>query len=119
MPRMIVMSEPNTDSEGAVTLDERVASSDLRSGHRSAELIERLGWAVPRRRRRRARVGGRSARVQRSSSDRRTRPRRTSEPGSLQAPQSEASLALRAATCAGLMPTELLVPCSLNQARRA
>jgi hypothetical protein len=46
MPRIIVMSEPNTDREGAITLDERVASSDLRSGHRSAELIERLGWAV-------------------------------------------------------------------------
>ena len=46
MPRIIVMSEPNTEREGAVTLDERIASADLRSGHRSAELIERLGWAV-------------------------------------------------------------------------
>ncbi len=63
MPRIIVMSEsnaeregaitldemmgePNTQSEGAITLDERVTSDDLRSGHRSAQLIERVGWAV-------------------------------------------------------------------------
>ena len=46
MPRIIVMSEPSTASEGAITLDERVASTDLRSGHRSAQLIERVGWAV-------------------------------------------------------------------------
>jgi hypothetical protein len=46
MPRIIVMSEPSTASEGAITLDERVASADLRSGHRSAQLIERVGWAV-------------------------------------------------------------------------
>ena len=46
MPRIIVMSEPTTDRDGAITLDERVASADLRSGHRSAQLIERVGWAV-------------------------------------------------------------------------
>jgi hypothetical protein len=41
-----MMSEPNTPPEGAITLDERVTSADLRSGHRSAQLIERVGWAV-------------------------------------------------------------------------
>ena len=46
MPRIIVMSEPNAEPEGAITLDERVTSADLRSGHHSAQLIERVGWAV-------------------------------------------------------------------------
>jgi hypothetical protein len=50
MPRIIVMSEsaaePITQPEGVVTLDERVTSADLRSGHQSAQLIERVGWAV-------------------------------------------------------------------------
>ncbi len=46
MPRIIVMSEPSSQPEGAITLDERVASADLQSGHRSAQLIERVGWAA-------------------------------------------------------------------------
>jgi hypothetical protein len=46
MPRIIVRSEPTTEGEGAITLDERVPVADLQGGHRSAELIERLGWAV-------------------------------------------------------------------------
>jgi hypothetical protein len=46
MPRIIVMSEPSTGRQGAITLDERVASADLRTGHHSAELVERVGWAV-------------------------------------------------------------------------
>jgi hypothetical protein len=46
MPRIIVMSEPSTGRQGAITLDERVASADLRTGLRSAQLIERVGWAV-------------------------------------------------------------------------
>ena len=63
MPRIIVMSEsgaecqgvislgemmpePITQPGGVVTLDERVTSADLRSGHQSAQLIERVGWAV-------------------------------------------------------------------------
>jgi hypothetical protein len=46
MPRIIVMSEPSTKREGAITLDERVTSADLRSGDRSVQLIERVGWAV-------------------------------------------------------------------------
>jgi hypothetical protein len=46
MPRIIVMSEPNAEPEGAIILDESVTSADLRSGHHSAQLIERVGWAV-------------------------------------------------------------------------
>jgi hypothetical protein len=46
MPRIIVMSESITEREGAITLDERVASADMRSGHHAAQLIERVGWAV-------------------------------------------------------------------------
>jgi hypothetical protein len=46
MPRIIVTSEPTAEREGAITLNERVASADLRSDHHSAQLIERVGWAV-------------------------------------------------------------------------
>jgi hypothetical protein len=61
MPRIIVMSESRAERQGAfsldemmaetqpggvVTLDECVTSADLRSGHQSAQLIERVGWAV-------------------------------------------------------------------------
>ena len=46
MPRIIVMSESSTEQEGAVTLNERVAAADMRSGHHAAQLIERVGWAV-------------------------------------------------------------------------
>ena len=46
MPRIIVMSDQSTEGEGRITLDERVASGDLRIEHQSAQLIERLGWAV-------------------------------------------------------------------------
>jgi hypothetical protein len=46
MPRIIVMSDSSTEREGAITLDERIASADMRSGHHAAQLIERVGWAV-------------------------------------------------------------------------
>ena len=46
MPRVIVMSESGTEHEGAITLDERVTSADMRSGHHADQLIERVGWAV-------------------------------------------------------------------------
>jgi len=42
----VMMNEPNSPPEGSITLDERVTSADLRSGHHSAQLIERVGWAV-------------------------------------------------------------------------
>jgi hypothetical protein len=43
MPRIIVMSGPGT---ARTTLDERISSADLESGHYAAQLIERVGWAV-------------------------------------------------------------------------
>ena len=46
MPRIIVRSESTSEGAGVITLDERIAAAELDSGHRSAELIERLGWAV-------------------------------------------------------------------------
>ena len=46
MPRIIVMSDSSTERDGAITLDERIGSAELESEHRSAELIERVGWAV-------------------------------------------------------------------------
>ena len=46
MPRIIVMSGPSTARRDAITLDERISPADLGSGHFSAQLIERVGWAV-------------------------------------------------------------------------
>jgi hypothetical protein len=45
MPRIIVMSNATGDAEEA-PLDERIGSHELESAHRSAELIQRVGWAV-------------------------------------------------------------------------
>jgi hypothetical protein len=51
MPRIVVMSKPNTESggterRGTITLSERVSPADMQSEHHSAQLIERVGWAV-------------------------------------------------------------------------
>jgi hypothetical protein len=46
MPRIIVMSDQSTEGAGTITLDERVAAADLHTEHHSAQLIERVGWAV-------------------------------------------------------------------------
>lgn len=46
MPRVIVISDPGTARNSAVTLNERLSPADLGSGHYSAQLIERVGWAV-------------------------------------------------------------------------
>ena len=40
------VTHADLEYEGSITLDERVTSADLRSGHHSAQLIERVGWAV-------------------------------------------------------------------------
>ncbi|HSJ17898.1 MAG TPA: hypothetical protein VK920_07380 [Solirubrobacterales bacterium] len=45
MPRIIVMSRSSARAD-AITLDERISTTDLGSGHYSAQLIERVGWAV-------------------------------------------------------------------------
>jgi hypothetical protein len=46
MPTIIVMSETSAEREGAITFEERVAPANLGNGHFSAQLIERLAWAV-------------------------------------------------------------------------
>ena len=46
MPRILVISEAGSESEEKVTLDERISSADMRSGHHAAQLIQRVGWAV-------------------------------------------------------------------------
>ena len=46
MPRIIVMSGLGASRPDAITLDERISPADLGSGHYSAQLIERVGWAV-------------------------------------------------------------------------
>jgi hypothetical protein len=49
MPRIIVMSEPNTEGEGAIVLDERVASSigELRSLRSAPDEFEAGRLASP------------------------------------------------------------------------
>jgi hypothetical protein len=46
MPRIIVQSDPLEGNGGVVTMAERVLPGDLESDHFSAQLIERVGWAV-------------------------------------------------------------------------
>ena len=46
MPRILVMSESSDERASAVTLDERVSSAEMQSGHNAAQLIQRVGWAV-------------------------------------------------------------------------
>jgi hypothetical protein len=46
MPTIIVMSNESTDRSSAVMLSENVQPEHLISKHHSAQLIERVGWAV-------------------------------------------------------------------------
>jgi len=47
MARIVVMSEPSVDRDyGVITLDENVAPARLEKGYQSAQLIERVGWAL-------------------------------------------------------------------------
>jgi hypothetical protein len=45
MPQIIVRAAPG-DRPGAVTLQERVNGSDLKSDQFATELVERMGWAL-------------------------------------------------------------------------
>jgi hypothetical protein len=47
MPRIIVTTDAHSPSGDApVLLDEHVRSVHLSTGHASAQLVERLGWAI-------------------------------------------------------------------------
>ncbi len=46
MPQILVVTDVPEKSESAVVYRERVVLSDLESDHFSAQLVERVGWAV-------------------------------------------------------------------------
>lgn len=46
MPTIIVMSNGSGDEGSAVVLSEEIQPEHLASEHHSAQLIERVGWAV-------------------------------------------------------------------------
>ena len=46
MPRILVTADGSDGREKAVVLQERVVPSDLESDHFSAQLVERVGWAL-------------------------------------------------------------------------
>jgi hypothetical protein len=46
MPRIIVTTDSPSDMLGAVLYEERVCAPVLESAHASAQLLERLTWAV-------------------------------------------------------------------------
>ena len=46
MPTIIVISNGSTDHGSIVTLSENVQPEHLANAHQSAQLIERVGWAV-------------------------------------------------------------------------
>jgi hypothetical protein len=46
MPRLIVTTETDEENTNAIVHDERVLASNLDNEHSSAQLIERVGWAL-------------------------------------------------------------------------
>ena len=46
MPQILVVTDDPERSESAVVYRERIVLSDLESDHFSAQLVERVGWAV-------------------------------------------------------------------------
>jgi hypothetical protein len=46
MPRLIVTAETGTDRDDAIVHDERLLVTNLDNDHSSAQLIERVGWAL-------------------------------------------------------------------------
>jgi hypothetical protein len=46
MPRMLVVTEPAGPAGTDVMLSEHVATRDLASDHFTAQLVERIGWAL-------------------------------------------------------------------------
>jgi hypothetical protein len=46
MPRLIVTTETDDEHANAIVHDERVLATNLDNQHSSAQLIERVGWAL-------------------------------------------------------------------------
>ena len=46
MPRVIVTAETSDGRHEAIVHDERVLAANLDTDHSSAQLIERVGWAL-------------------------------------------------------------------------
>jgi len=46
MPRLIVTAETGNDRKDAIVHDERLLVTNLDNDHSSAQLIERVGWAL-------------------------------------------------------------------------
>lgn len=46
MPRIIVLAECRYAPRGRVVLEERVVTVHFESDHTSAQLVERVGWAI-------------------------------------------------------------------------
>jgi hypothetical protein len=46
MPRIIIEASPSEGAAGERTFSERIVTQNLQSGHYSAQLLERLIWAV-------------------------------------------------------------------------
>lgn len=46
MPRIIVLAECGRGARHRVVMEERLVSAHLESDHASAQLVERLGWAI-------------------------------------------------------------------------
>jgi hypothetical protein len=46
MPRIIVVAERSDTTDDRVVLEERLVRAHLESDHASAQLVERLGWAI-------------------------------------------------------------------------
>jgi hypothetical protein len=46
MPRILVLADCGTDGHRPVLMEERVVPVHLDSDHSSAQLIERIGWAI-------------------------------------------------------------------------
>jgi hypothetical protein len=46
MPRIIVVAERVNDGQRRIVLEERVVAAHLDSDRSSAQLVERIGWAI-------------------------------------------------------------------------
>ena len=80
MPRIIVTTDPRPDHpDPAVLLDETVHSVHLSTDHASAQLVERLAWAI---------VDAEQTEAERLRRRERTRAQRPTRAAAIRAPQA-------------------------------